>query len=149
MTAEIGRLGAWAFVLLAVGAGQAAAAPAKPGRVDSAKIRALLEQRRDALREVVKAHLKAFEAGRATLLGLEGDSRRLLRAELELARLPEQRIAAHRAHLELMRKCEKYATEAYDAGRVTVADFQRARAARMGAEIGWLRAGGKPKKKDK
>jgi hypothetical protein len=111
-----------------------------------AKVRELLVKRRDALKKEVKARTQEFEAGRGTLDILLGASKRLLKAELELADKQAQRVAAHKAHLDAIKKIAALTEAGYDAGRVKEADHQQAVAARLGAEIGWLRAGGKEKK---
>jgi hypothetical protein len=150
MITRVRPLWAWSAVLvLALAWAEAEAAPARPRAPDSAKVKALLEERRDALRKVVKARMAEFDAGRGTLALLLDYSARLLQAELETAGRRADRIAAHQAHLGRMKKCEEQVSAWYRAGRVTFADYHSARAARLDAEIGWLRAGGKPKKAGK
>jgi hypothetical protein len=115
-------------------------------RETKAKIRKLLLKRRDALKKEVKARTAEFEAGRGTLDILLSASKRLLKAELELADRAAQRIAAHKAYLDTTKKIADWGQESYDAGRLKEADLQQMIAARLAAEIGWLRAGGKEKK---
>ncbi len=113
------------------------------------KIHSLQLERRDALKKAVECRLNEYEAGRGTLESLLNGSKLLLKAELDLANTKEQRIAAHAALLELATKVLKISKERYEAGRVTEADHQQVRAARLEAEIGWLKAGGGKEKKEK
>src|SRR5262249_42454918 len=89
-----------------------------------------------------------IKAGMATPLSLMESSGELLEAELELATKAEERVAAHAAHLEVARWAERFAEASYKTGALRGADFQRARAARLKAEVGWLKAGGKDPEKE-
>jgi outer membrane protein TolC len=140
---------AWAALALTLLVAQTPAAPVP--KVDVAvkldpatqeKIHKLHLERRDALKRAVECRWDEYKAGRGTLENLLNGSRLLLKAELDLANTKEQRIAAHAALLELARKVEKVSKERYEAGRVTEADHQDTWAARLEAEIGWLKAGG-------
>jgi outer membrane protein TolC len=144
---------AWLLAAVLLGGGVAwGRAPATPGagpaldKATQAQVRKLLEERRDALRKVIEARQKEFEVGRGSLDGLLRTARKLLQAELELATTPAQRIAAHQAHYDIAKKVEEMNATRYDAGRLSFADYQESRAARLAAEIALLRAGGKPKK---
>ena len=110
-----------------------------------AKIRKLQLERRDALKEALQARHKEFEVGRGTLDALLKLSQQLLRAELDVATTAQQRLTAHEAHLTIMRKVDEATTNWYKAGRVSIADYKQAHAARLAAEIDWLKAGGKEK----
>jgi hypothetical protein len=139
------------FSLFVWGAARAWAPVATPrgpvlDRETQAKVRKLMVKRRDALKKQVTARTQEFEAGRGTLDILLGAWERLLKAELELADKQAQRVAAHKAHLDAVKKIAALTEAGYDAGRVKEADRQQALAARLDAEIGWLRAGGKEKK---
>jgi hypothetical protein len=79
---------------------------------------------------------------------LEG-SRNLLHAELDLATTAEQRIAAHAAILKIMREMERLSKARYEAGQLKMADYCDMQAARLEAEIGWLKAGGGKEKTEK
>jgi hypothetical protein len=107
------------------------------------KIRKLQLERRDALKEAEAARLQELLGGRGTLDMLLKTSRLLLQAELDLAATAPQRVAAHAAHLNVAKEVDAMFEKLHDAGRVTRADFMHARAARLEAEIGWLKAGGK------
>jgi RNA polymerase sigma factor (sigma-70 family) len=116
------------------------------GAAALAKIRKLQIERRDALKDVVTARQNEYEAGRGTQDILLKSARLLLQAELDLATTAEQRLAAHAEYLKRIRQVEKYALELFDVGRIRTADKDMARATRMEAEIGWLKAGGKETK---
>jgi hypothetical protein len=133
--------GALGGVLLA---GWAVAAPV-PEKKDSPEVKALLKERRDVLKKEALARSEEFEAGVGTLASLLNVSRELLKTELELATKPAERVAAHEGHFNAMRKLEELVKEGYEAGRIKAADHFEMRAARLEAEIGLLRAGGKPK----
>jgi hypothetical protein len=124
-----------------------AAAP-EPGKEgDSAEVKKLLRERRDVLTQAVAARGMEYELGARLTSGtdLGGLSRELLGAELELARRPGERVAAHQAHFSRMRMMENLARGHYNAGLIPLTDYMRARAARLEAEAGLRRAGGKPK----
>jgi len=130
----------------------AAPAPKDEPKLDKAtlaKIRKLQIEQRDALKKEVQARQEEVRAGRATAAVVFDASRRLLKAELDLAATAKDRLAAHEAHLKVARQVEKFSTAGYKAGLVTTADYHKARAAVLEAEIGWLKAGGKEKKDSK
>ncbi len=129
-------------------AGSAAAAPV-PEKKDSPEVQALLKERRDVLKQEVLALSDQFEAGRGPLTPLLAASRELLKAELELATRPTERVAAHERHFSATRRWEQIVKDAYDARRMTAAAFFEMRGARLEAEIGLRRAGGKPKPEGK
>ena len=71
-------------------------------------------------------------------------SKRLLAAELDLAAKDAERIAAYEKHLGKAQACVEIAKARQKAGRVL-----DAQAFALEAEIGLLKAGGKPKKAEK
>jgi hypothetical protein len=112
------------------------------------KVRELLKERRDVLRKALEARQQAYRAGRGTWEGVVKVSRRLLGAELDLAGGQAERVAAYQSHLDRVRKLEEVTKALYEAGQVDFAEMQLARAARLKAEVEFLRAGGKrPKAK--
>jgi hypothetical protein len=114
------------------------------------KIKKLQVELRDTLKKELTTRKEEFEAGRDTSDALIEVSKKLLKAEVDLALRQEQRIVAHAAHLKLVQMVEQNMTARHDAGRVSSADKDLAIAARLEAEIGWLKAGGEEKKaKDK
>jgi hypothetical protein len=123
----------------------AAPVPEKTTKGDSPEVKRLLKERRDVLKEAVEAGRKEYLAGRSTMPVAADLAHELLKAELELASESAERIAAHEAYYTVMRKLEAHAKVQYEAGRMTLLEYKRAQAARLGAEIGLRRAGGKPK----
>jgi RNA polymerase sigma factor (sigma-70 family) len=123
-------------------------APVKeaPPKIDET-IRKLQFQRRDLLRKALEVRSNEFKAGRGTLSAMFDVAKLLLDAELAVARKAEERIAAHAAHLELARQVEKEVEAWFQAGRVNAADHLLAQANRLEAEVGWLKAGGRPERK--
>jgi hypothetical protein len=131
--------------------GLAVAAPAGLGNLDAAtqtKIRKLQIECRDELRECVRMRVLQLKAGQATLRDLMLDAEALLEAELEVATGAAERVKAHAAYLETARFVEKIAEVQFKAGLLPRVDTHRARAARLKAEVGWLKAGGKDTKKE-
>jgi hypothetical protein len=107
------------------------------------KIRKLQFQLRDLLKTALKARELELLAGRATVTDMMALSEHLLQAELEVATTATQRVAAHAAHLKLAKVAEKLSEAGHEAGGITLVEHNLARAARLKAEIDWLRAGGK------
>jgi outer membrane protein TolC len=107
---------------------------------DSPRVKALLRERRDELRQAFKARNKEYLAGRIATDALMELSRLLVQAELEAAEKPADRVAPLQAHLEIARDTEKIVKARHDAGRAPVTDLHLARAARMDVEIALLRA---------
>ena len=151
MLARIGCLG-----LVTLTAAMTFAAPtpsrdsgAKLDKETLAKIRKLQLERRDELKKAMTALEEEFLAGRGTLDILLKTSRLLLQAELDVATTAAQRVAAHAAHLRITKRIEKVTRARHEAGRAKQADTHQARAARLEAEIDWLKAGGREKAKDR
>src|SRR5262249_38924060 len=123
------------------------AADETPEPKNAAAIKKLKEQRRDLLKKVLAAQLKAYESGGGTLKGINETSRALLQAELALATNKEERVTAHKARLDQARKWEAMVAASYKIGGCTAAENLLAQADRVEAEIAWLEAGGEEKKK--
>jgi hypothetical protein len=113
------------------------------------KIKKLQKERRDLLKKALDLQMRRIEQGTGSLRSAVPTSKELLRAELEVATTAKERLAAHEAHLELMKRTEKAAVKAHDAGGLTTFELTLIQADRLEAEIGWLKAGGVEKKKDK
>jgi hypothetical protein len=126
-------------------AGWAVAAPVPQKKGDSPEVKALLKERRDALAKAVEARSAEYLAGRGTQAAMLRVCRELLKVKLELAMEPAERIAAHEEHFNAMRKFAEVVKEGFEAGRIKAADHFEMHAARLEAEIGLRRAGGKPK----
>jgi len=141
---------AWLFAgpLVAVLAGTAAAAPAPAVTLDKAayeKVQALLKERRDTLREALKARQALYDAGRLSPGELIDASRALLYAELELATLPG-RTALNDALAKRVKEQEEIAEAMFKAGRIGPGDYAAARADCRAEEARLLReqAGARP-----
>ncbi len=120
-----------------------------PDKATLAEVRKLQEKRRDVLRDALEGHEKLYQAGRAELGGVIETSRHLLEAELALAAKDAERIAAHQRHLKTARALVELAMAKKKVARGTEVDVLDARALALEAEIGLLKAGGKPKKAEK
>jgi hypothetical protein len=148
---------AWLLVvsaLLAVGLAEGRAPiPGTPGpaldKATLAEVRKLQEKRRDLLREALAAHETQFRSGRGTLDGIVKRSKDLLAAELDVATTDSERIAAHQRHFEKASMWFEVVKARREAARATGADALEAQAVLLEAEIGLLKAGGKPKKMKK
>jgi outer membrane protein TolC len=132
-------------------AADADAEPAeKPDAKTQERIKKLLTERRDTLKKAVDARKEEFEAGRITLDEMLGVAKKFLQAELDLATKPAERLAAYEEFLKVAKESEEILKTKYEAGRASQVDYFLAKAARLEAEAGWLKAGGKDeKKKDK
>jgi hypothetical protein len=93
--------------------------------------------------------LQHYLAGRDTWHLVQDLSCKLLEAELELAAGAAERVAAHERHFDVMRKMDKLVKKRFEAREVNSAHYHEVRAARLKAEIGLRRAGGKPKPEGK
>lgn len=105
----------------------------------SAKLTALLKERRDTLKQLVKIVEARYRNGAATEESVIQASLQLQQAELDLAKTRRERIAICKRTVELLRKQEKIAQARFEAARGTREDVLSARAARLQAEIQMLR----------
>jgi hypothetical protein len=144
MLARLAGLG----LVLALAAGAHAQPAAKLDAATQAKIRKLQSERRDELRKAVRFRAFQVKAGEGTPQAVIMAAQALLEAELELASSAAERVTAHAVHLEVARYVEKITETFFKAGVVQRAENHLARAARLKAEVGWLKAGGKDTKKE-
>lgn len=121
----------------------------KPDAQTEAKIKVLQQERRDLLKKAMDTRKDEFEAGRATLDSLIDVAKQWLKAELDVVERQEARVSAWQSYLELLKEAEKRTKALYEAGRITAVDYLVAQAARIEAEVGWLKAGGKEEKPKK
>jgi hypothetical protein len=137
------------LALLVLGLTARSDPPAPPlDKATDAQVRKLQEERREALREVIRLRLLRARAGSGHPTALLAPARRLLEAELELAAGPADRVAAHQRHWRLMKQVEEMAFALRKAGGASVDDYQELRAARLEAEVALIRVAGKlPKDK--
>jgi hypothetical protein len=115
-------------------------------KVTHAEVRKLQEKRRDVLRQALDVRTRLYQSARAELGGVIETSKRLLTLELDLAATDAERIAAHERYLEKARAYVELAKAKHESGQGNLADVLDAREACLAAEVGLLRAGGKPKK---
>ncbi len=115
--------------------------PAAMQEPENKELQALLEARRDTLKElagVVEMHPVTVEHGRrlaARFADVLEVNTQLLQAELECARSAEERIACFERALEAQRKIERRLVAMAETGSVVPSDVFIATAARMKAEI--------------
>jgi hypothetical protein len=114
-----------------------------------AEVRKLQEKRRDLLREALEGRQKLYQAARSEMRDVVETSRRLLKAELDLAETDAERIAAHEKQLEMAQALIEVAKARKAAARGTHADILDAEALSLELQIGLLKAGGKLKKQKK
>jgi outer membrane protein TolC len=111
---------------------------------EAGRLKALLRDRRKHSARAVNAVMSELRAGVAPFNVVVELSARLAEAELDLGEGAAGRVAAHRDHLKRLREVEEIAKAWHDAGRLTSPDYLSVKAARLAAEIAFLRAGGKP-----
>jgi hypothetical protein len=117
-------------------------AGAKPNAEQSAEIRKLLGERREALERLVEAKLGRFQAGLEAAYAYPAllDALRLhLQSELELLDKPSDRVAVHQNQVERVKKIEERLKKQSDNGKIRVDEYLQGKAARLEAEIGLLR----------
>jgi hypothetical protein len=112
---------------------EAGKAPAR--EADRDRLQKLLEARRKVAGEEMEARHKEFEVGRGNSDLLEGAARRLLMAELDLAKDREARIAAREKYLETAEKMARLSKARFVAARGSFADCKQAEYMLLTAEI--------------
>jgi hypothetical protein len=123
---------------LSVALDQARAQLRNPDR--SPRVKKLLTERRDAARELMEVRRLQMEAGKSTPRELLDAVEIVLEAELPLAETRPDRLAVLRARLEGLKQAEEVDKARFEVGRISPADYQTMRAARLAAEIDLLRA---------
>lgn len=111
---------------------------------DAGRLKALLRDRWKHSAGAVNAVMSELKAGVAPFNVVLELSARLAEAELDSAEGAAGRVAAHRTHVKRLREVEELAKAQFDAGRLAFPDYQNVKAARLGAEAAFVRAGGKP-----
>lgn len=97
--------------------------------------RELLEERRDAARDVFQEEIRRLQAGEALPGGVSAWSERWLEAELALSLARADRLKALEAHVERTKQVEEIAMAYAKAGQGRQADASVARYYRADAEI--------------
>ncbi len=90
------------------------------------------------------AALEELKAGVTPLDVVVELSARLAEAEVDRAEGAAGRAAAHLPHVKRLREIEGLAKARFDAGQLALPEYRNVKAARLGAEVAFLRAGGKP-----
>jgi adenosylhomocysteine nucleosidase len=118
------------------------AKPLDPAKGDD-ELRKLQKERYNTALKELQLRNALITAGRSNPLdGLFDAAGLLLEAELDLAETPAERVAVREKQVELLKEVEKTTRRYADTGsvRVTPADVERVRSARLAAEINLLRA---------
>jgi len=115
--------------------------PAKAPPDANATLRDLLKQRRDARQQRLDAVQRAFDDDRTTVEAVLIAEDDLLRAELDLATSPAERIACHEKLVEIRKNIERRVAALMEGGRRggEAERYYGAVAARLEAEIGLQR----------
>ncbi|MCA9210094.1 MAG: hypothetical protein KDA55_17170 [Planctomycetales bacterium] len=103
------------------------------------KILALLEERRDILRLRLQAVDAMYRNGKVAIERVISANDDLLEAELELCTTRRERVDVRRKQLDNLRALEEMVSEKYASGIDSKDNKLLATAARIGAEIAWLR----------
>ena len=109
-------------------------------RKPDAKLKELLKERLDTLRELVKVTEAGYRTGKVSFDRLHEARRALLRVELEMCDSDKARIAVLEKTVVLAKEFEKTARARFETGNATQSDVLLGRAARLEAEIALERA---------
>ena len=107
----------------------------EPKKDDRQLIQPLLEQRRDVLKELVRFLDERYRTGTGTLDDVFRAHKRLASSQLDMARTPQERIAALRELVSAAAKIEAITKARYQEGRVSVAASLSAQASLLDARI--------------
>jgi hypothetical protein len=124
------------------------AAEPRTERIDdsSAKIKELQKERIEALKQLVAISAKLYQSARASYDEALDAQVLLLKAELDAAEKPSDRVALYKDFVEMMKGYEKMAAAQKQAGRGTDAAVLKFKAKRLEAEIQLERAKAKAAK---
>jgi hypothetical protein len=120
------------------------AKPLKPSEGDS-ELRKLQKERYNAAVKGAAARYQEYLAGRGTTEQLYAACRTVLRAELELADKPAEKVAVREKFLTLAKEVDMVEELRFQAGRSPVSEREAARVNRLTAEIELLQAREKAK----
>jgi outer membrane protein TolC len=104
------------------------------------ELQKLLKDRYNAALKATQASTKDYLAGRGTLDLVLEQAKQLLTSELQLTDVPREQASALEKHLQLAQYIEKVCKVRYEAGKLSSADYERARYFRLDTEIQLLRA---------
>ena len=99
------------------------------------KVRQLLTERRDTLRERLDAVEASYKSGLADTTVVIAAKTELLDAELEMANQPADRIALREGLVANMKQIEDWTRQQFDSGTALQQDVLLAKAKRLQAEI--------------
>jgi hypothetical protein len=132
-------------VVLSLAGSTFAAPEVKLDAATQAKIRKLQTERRDELKKALRWRVFQLKGGQTVPKEVMADAESLFDAELALATSAAERLTAHAVHLVVAKELERMTESFVKAGLPggLVVDLSVVRAARLKAEIAWLKAGGK------
>ncbi len=102
---------------------------------DDEKLQPLLKQRRDVLREQVKASTHRYRSGEAAIGPILEAMSKLVEAELDLAAGAQERIALRQKQVQIAQDVEELAQARHRVAESAIDEVLGARAARLQAEI--------------
>jgi outer membrane protein TolC len=117
-----------------------------PDAEPDAEVRKLQTELVKTLQKAIAVIQLEYEAGRRTTDEVVEFARPLRDAELAIATVQADRIAAHLRYFKSMVTLDKPSVAKFEAGRISFTDYLKARVARIEAEIGLRKAGGMPPK---
>ncbi len=106
-------------------------APAK----DNAEVQALLKERLEVAKHGYAAARQEYEAGATGSEALVQWSEKVLEAELDRTDKKDERLALLKKHIERLQDAEEIQKARYDAGRVSIKDYDAAKLARIEAQL--------------
>ena len=123
-------------VLASVGlfGSQALSGPTR-SKAEDPRLRALMTQKRDLLRQLETDREAQFQVGTATTEQVEKAVIAVIQADLELAQTRRERIALRQKSVDVATKIEESTAVRYRAATVTQTEWQEAQLARLEAEI--------------
>ena len=105
-------------------------------------IQKLLQERLSVLEELVKVEVEAYHRCEVKFDSVADANRQLIKAQLELATRPEERIRLRESFLKLMGETHKMAEASYRASRGSLGDVLTSKAMRLKAEAELMRERG-------
>jgi len=110
-------------------------APSKSAPADNARLRALLTEKRDALRQIEESRRSDHQQGIDNQEHLIRASLAVIDADLDLAQTPNERVALCEKRVRLRRELESFVQAQRQAGVGTLVELQQAKVDRLDAEI--------------
>ncbi len=101
----------------------------------AARIKALLEEKKEAAQVSFDGRMQEFQAGRARVDVLCEASRRLTEAQVQTSTSESERLKAMEAHVERAKQMENIANNRFATGSVNIMDYMDLKLHRIEAEI--------------